>query len=104
MYPPVRPLAATDMQLLGAMLRVLKKDVPPERVGMSCSEKHLHDTAQAWATWVLTEKWIKSNRSRHSEKHVGGNANKKLLKEINATNTGEITNTSRSATGCLLAL
>lgn len=54
---------------------------------------------------VLTEKLIKSNRSRHSEKHVGGNANKKLLKEINATNTGEITNaSSHSVTGWLLAL
>lgn len=91
------------MQLLGAMLWVLKKDIPLERAGMSCSE-HVHGTAQARAIWVSTEKLIKSNRSKHSEKHVGGNANKKLLKEINATNTGEITNASQSATGCLFTL
>lgn len=62
-----------------------------------------HSPSPGYEYWL--KKLIKSNRSRHSEKHVGGNANKKLLKEINATNTGEITNaSSHSVTGWLLAL
>lgn len=104
MYPPVHPSAEMDMQRLGAMYWVLKKNISLDRVKKSCSEKHLHNMAQAWATWVLSGKWIKSNRSRHSEKHVEGNTNKKPLKEINATNRGEITKASPSATGCLLTL
>lgn len=94
MHPPVCPATATSRQLLGALLWVLKKDVPLAKAGMPCSEKRLYDTAQLQATGVSTENWIKSKRSRHGEKLVGGNANKKLLKEIRATNTDETTSAS----------
>lgn len=50
------------------------------------------------------KKLITSKRSRYSKKHMEGNTNKKLLKEINAKNAGEITSASHSTSGCFLAL
>lgn len=50
------------------------------------------------------KKLITSKRSRYGKKDMEGNTNKKLLKEINATNAGEITSASHSTSGCFLAL
>lgn len=83
-YPPVRR-ATSDTCFLWAVLWVLK-DVPLERVGCPAQEN-----CPRLPTWVLKEKWVRAT-GQGAVRNGGGNANKKLLKEINATNTGEINN------------
>lgn len=102
MYLPLQPSAEMEMQLLEAMGFKEHLSGKNEEVLPSQETPWQHDPSLGYFSieWKMNQK----QQVKAQLETCGRNTNKKPLKEINATNRGEITNASPSATGWLLTL